>query len=216
MKNHFFVGLANALGLTLIAVILVLFAVSAFAGDYIGIQAGQSIGHVPNPEALVMQSFTLDERAEVGRLSVGHDGGWWGIEAGYMPRLSERDSHAVGTRPEGDFDIHQDISTHAFDIRGRLGLQLSSRLTASLFAGAAYVTSENHEYGFNTNDHAPTEWRNTMTQLAPEVGIGLSYRVTDRIAITAEVSEVPHIAQSHWTGYSDVTMALLGIQVSLP
>lgn len=201
MKNDFAVGIAA-----------LLLSVSATAGDYIGIQVGQSFGH-RETLPMVMQSYTLDERSEVGRISVGHDAGWWGIEAGYTPRLSQRDTHAVGTRPEGDFDIKQRITTTALDLRGRIGLQLSPRLSADLFAGIAFVEAENHEVGFNTSDHTPTEFRNTMTQFAPEFGIGLRYRINDRFSLTAEVDQVRHVAESRWTVYSDITTAMLGARI---
>ncbi len=193
---------------------IALFIGSAAAADYVAVEAGKSKGHIPQPEALIMQSFSLDETAPFVRLAVGHEAGWWGVEAGYSPRLSLRETHAVGTRPEGAFDIRQTITTQALDVRGRLSVDLSQRFSAHLFGGLAFVTAQNYERGYNTFAHTPVEWRNTMSQFAPEYGAGIAYRVNERITLTSDFSAIPHVAVSHWTVYTDIYTVSGGLRLN--
>ncbi len=183
----------------------------AQADPYIAMQLGTSWAHIPTTP-VIANKFELDEQSTTARFALGTRHPWWSVEIGHSPRLSSRASHNV--QSARDIDIRQDISTSALDLRGILTVPVDYSLQLRLIAGAAWVHMDNHEYGYNTADHAPTEWRNSESNLVPLFGIGMGWTIAPHIMLTLDATRINNAARSHWTLHSDITTVAAGLNLS--
>ena len=192
-------------GRLLLAVCIFAWAIYGHAQPYVGISVGYSYAKLPesSKECDNCSTHYLDAHAMPANVFAGYQTSRWAAEIG-GGTLSAYHSHNV--RPPLPSDIKQDITTQQLYARG-LYFLADGKPRPFVSLGAARVSMKNHEYGYNDPSLQHVEQVNYDVRTRPTFGAGVQYG-----ALRAEITQVNHVAVSHWTLEQNVTAIWIGIR----